>query len=147
LLYLKGESRSHDPRFLEIITRNIRRCFTEAAASVRNVRGRRARIEMSISRDYRAFRLSDAAPVVTDATTALRAMGLTPVLEATNGGLDANYLNEKGIPCVTLGAGQHHPHTTDEYADVDEYLTACALLVRLATTAATPDPKRKAELK
>jgi hypothetical protein len=35
---------------------------------------------------------------------------------------------------VSLGAGQHHAHTVDEYADLREYYTGCRLLAALATT-------------
>jgi tripeptide aminopeptidase len=49
--------------------------------------------------------------------------------------LDANFLNVKGIPTVTLGAGQHNPHTVDEYADLDEYLTCCKLLLQIVEDA------------
>ena len=132
-VYLKGESRSHDPKFLETITENIQACFEKAAASVTNHKGKSGRIEMKVSRDYRAFRLSDTAPVVLRTVAAMKTLKLKPDLAITNGGLDANYLNEKGIPCVTLGAGQHNPHTTDEYADIAEYQKSCRLLLALAT--------------
>jgi acetylornithine deacetylase/succinyl-diaminopimelate desuccinylase-like protein len=34
---------------------------------------------------------------------------------------------------VTLGAGQHKPHTVDEYVEVREYLDACRYVLALAT--------------
>ena len=58
---------------------------------------------------------------------------MKPQLRSANGGLDANYLNAKGLPTVTFGAGQHSPHTVDEYADLREYLGGCRLAVALAT--------------
>jgi tripeptide aminopeptidase len=58
---------------------------------------------------------------------------MKPRLELADGGLDANYLNAKGLPTVTFGAGQHSPHTLDEYVDVKEYLGGCRLAVALAT--------------
>jgi tripeptide aminopeptidase len=67
---------------------------------------------------------------------ALRALGLNCLPEVTNGGLDANFYNVKGIPTVTLGAGQHNPHTVDEYADLPEYLNCCRLLLRIVADAA-----------
>ena len=66
------------------------------------------------------------------AVRAARDLGLEPYTVVANGGLDANYLNAKGVPTVTLGAGQHNPHTVDEYVDVDEYLGGCRLLLELA---------------
>jgi tripeptide aminopeptidase len=52
---------------------------------------------------------------------------------SVDGGLDANYMNQKGIPTITLGAGQHHPHTVNEYVDIKEYITGCELALALAT--------------
>ena len=58
---------------------------------------------------------------------------MKPQLRSADGGLDANYLNARGLPTVTFGAGQHSPHTVDEYADLREYLGGCRLAVALAT--------------
>jgi tripeptide aminopeptidase len=62
-----------------------------------------------------------------------KALGLKPKLTSVDGGLDANYMNQKGIPTITLGAGQHHPHTVNEYVDIKEYITGCELALALAT--------------
>jgi len=51
-----------------------------------------------------------------------------------DGGLDANHLTARGVPTVTLGAGQHSPHTVDEYVVVEEYLDGCRLAVAVATS-------------
>lgn len=133
---IKGESRSHDPAFLEEITETIRRTFAEAAASVVSCTGKSGAVEFICHKDYHAFRISEEEPAVARTAAALSALGLEAVPEVTNGGLDANFYNVKGIPTVTLGAGQHHPHTVEEYADVPEYLTACRLLLRIVADAA-----------
>lgn len=133
LVTIRGESRSHDPDFLEEITATIEQAFRDAAASVRNHSGRCGEITFHCERDYGAFRIPESAPPVERTCAALRALGLQPVLEVTNGGLDANYYNTKGMPTVTLGAGQHNPHTVDEYADVDQYLTCCRLLLEIVS--------------
>lgn len=135
-VYIKGESRSHDPGFLEEITATIERTFAEAAASVVSSTGKTGAIEFVCQKDYHAFRISEEEPAVVRTVAALKALGLEAIPEVTNGGLDANYYNVKGIPVVTLGAGQHNPHTVDEYADVEEYLTACRLLLRIVADAA-----------
>ena len=64
---------------------------------------------------------------------AAKHLGLKPRLLAADGGLDANHLNARGIPTITLGAGQHSPHTVDEWISVGEYLDGCRLALRLAT--------------
>ena len=50
-----------------------------------------------------------------------------------DGGLDANWLNARGLPTITFGAGQHGPHTVDEFVEISEYLDGCRLGLALAT--------------
>ena len=57
---------------------------------------------------------------------------MKPKLVSVDGGLDANYLNRKGIPTITFGAGQHHPHTYEECVDIREYLDGTRLMLALA---------------
>ena len=51
----------------------------------------------------------------------------------TNGGLDANWLNARGIPTVTLGCGQNNIHTVEEWLDLVEFHRARRIALRLAT--------------
>lgn len=132
-VYVKGESRSHDAAFLAEVTATIKQCFEDAARSVTNSRNECGRIEWRCQNDYQSFSIPDEAPVVQRAIEVGKQLGLRPFTYSTDGGLDANYLNLKGIPTVTLGAGQHGAHTIDEYADVDEYLKGCAFGLALAS--------------
>ncbi|MHC4127276.1 MAG: M20/M25/M40 family metallo-hydrolase [Planctomycetota bacterium] len=132
LVRVTGESRSHDPRFLSAITTAYRRAFERAAHSVRDERGRTGRVRFTARRDYAAFRLDPDAPVVAEARSAARALRLRSKLLVVDGGLDANWLNARGLPTVTFGAGQHNAHTVEEYVDVREYLGGCRLAVALA---------------
>ncbi|MHC4993044.1 MAG: M20/M25/M40 family metallo-hydrolase, partial [Planctomycetota bacterium] len=133
LVQITGESRSHDPQFLDTITAAYRSAFERAAGSVRDDRGRAGRVRFKLRRDYEAFRLDSDSPAVLEARSAARAVGLRPKLLVADGGVDANWLNARGVPTVTLGAGQHRAHTVDEYVDVREYLDGCRLAVALAT--------------
>ncbi len=134
-VYLKGECRSHNPAFLARITKTYRTELERAAKSVRNVSGEAGSVIFEANRDYHAFRMPKSSPCVVAASRALKALGHASTYEIANGGLDANRLNEMGIPTVTLGAGQHRPHTVDEYIELDEYYLGCDLLVQLATSA------------
>jgi tripeptide aminopeptidase len=77
--------------------------------------------------------MSESSEPVRLAKSAAESIGLTPKLRIADGGLDANFLNAKGVPTVTLGAGQHNIHTVDEYVDLEEFVTGCQLLVAIAT--------------
>lgn len=132
-VHVTGECRSHDPVFLEKIVEEYREAFARAAESVRNHDDACGQVHFECVSDYQAFSLSKDEPVVQMAVTAARVAGMEPVLKTVNGGLDANYLNAHGIPTVTIGAGQHNPHTLEEYVDIDEFLGGCNLALILAT--------------
>ena len=133
LMVLRGECRSHDAAFLDRITKAYRRSFEAAAASVKNTAGESGSVKFNIARDYHSFEMKSDSPVVRQTQDAVKQLGLEPRLVIANGGLDANWLNRKGIPTVTLGAGQHNAHTLREYADIREYLLGCELGLSLAS--------------
>ncbi len=131
---LTGECRSHSPAFLEQIVRTYNAAFKQAAKSVANDTGKCGTVKFTTISDYRAFRLKKTEPCVQLASKAVEAVGLKPNPLVMNAGLDANNFNEKGLPTVTLGTGSHHFHTVDEYVDIREYLTACDVLLNIATS-------------
>jgi tripeptide aminopeptidase len=128
-----GESRSHDAAFIDEITGVYRAAFSKAAAGVCDHRGRPGRVEFHAERDYDAFHMDEQSAPVEIALASARRLRLRPTTVIANGGLDANYLNAMGVPTVTLGAGQHKPHTVDEYVDVREYVNGCRLLTAIST--------------
>jgi tripeptide aminopeptidase len=132
---VRGECRSHSEVFVRRLTAEYRKAFRRAAIQVRNDRGRRAKLRFQAVRNYYPFRLKETAPVVVDAMAAAKEIGLATRLRVTNGGLDANWLTRHGIPTVTIGAGQNNIHTTEEYVEIADYLTACRFAVALATLA------------
>lgn len=129
-----GECRSHDPVFLTRIVEEHRDAFERAAESVQNESAQQGKVTFTAVQDYLSFLLPRNEKAVEFAVRTVSMLGMKPKLVTINGGLDANCLNEKGIPTVTFGAGQHAPHTLDEYADIDEYLGGCRLALALATT-------------
>ena len=134
-VYIKGESRSHDPIFLEEITNAYKKTFERIAKRNKNHKKKPGKIKFSVDKDYDAFKLAASDPVIKVAKKAVTAIGLKPKLKVVDGGLDANYLNAKGIPTVTLGAGQHNIHTIDEYVDVKEFLQGCRIALNIASAA------------
>ena len=132
-VFVSGESRSHDRAFLERITAAYRDAFEQAARSVTSSDGQCGRVDFQAETDYEAFEMSRDSPPVRLAAERIQAvLGVEAEYLVANGGLDANYLNAKGVPTVTLGAGQHNPHTVDEYVDVQEYLDGCRLVAAIA---------------
>ena len=132
---VRGESRSHDAEFLRSISAAYREAFEESAVSVSNARGETGRVKFHLVHDYPSFRLDDDAAILKLAERAARSLRYRPQRVISDGGLDANQLNGKGVPTVTIGAGQHNAHTLREYADIKEYLGGCRLALTIASMA------------
>jgi tripeptide aminopeptidase len=132
-VHIRGEARSHDPRFVRAITSAYRDAFRAAADQVRNHQGRAAKVKFRTRLDYHPFRLKPDAPVVQRALAASKRAGMTAATRLTNGGLDANWLVRHGIPTITFGAGQRDVHTVEEYVDLADFTKGCRLALALAT--------------
>ena len=133
-VHIRGESRSHDPKFFREITAAYKAAFVNAACEVRDHEGKPGKVKFTSRTDYFPFRIKDDAPVVKRAMEAVRAIGREPSTQVTNGGLDANWMVKHGIPTATFGAGQNDIHTVKEWVDVPEFLEGCRLAVALATS-------------
>jgi tripeptide aminopeptidase len=132
-VHVKGESRSHDAKFVREITAAFKVAFTAAAGKVKDHEGRPGKVTFHSRLDYVPFRIKDDAPVVRRAADAVRAIGREPNLRVTNGGLDANWMVKHGIPTVSFGAGQNEIHTVKEFVDLTEFESGCRLALALAT--------------
>jgi tripeptide aminopeptidase len=129
---IRAEARSHDPKFRMKIVKEIERAFQRATKAVKNVAGRTGRVEFDGRLDYESFKLPADSPCVVAAQAAVEALGGEPLLAIANGGLDANWMNEHGIPTVTLGCGQRMIHTVNEQLDLKAFQLACQIALKLA---------------
>src|SRR4051812_1452086 len=75
-VHVRGESRSHDPKFFKAITAAYKVAFEKAAKKVRNSEGKTGRIKFKVQTDYHPFRIKDTLPVVKRAAEAVKAAGL-----------------------------------------------------------------------
>lgn len=132
---MKAEARSHDPVFRKKILSEIEKAFRRAAKSVKNVQGKSGKVSFEGQLDYESFRLADDEPCLLAAERAVRSCGGSPMRAVTNGGLDANWMSQRGIPTVTMGCGQLNQHTIDEQLSVPDYLLACRVARLLAEQA------------
>jgi tripeptide aminopeptidase len=129
---VRAEARSHDPLFRQRIVREIEKTFRRAAREVKNDRGQAGRVAIRGRLDYESFCLATDEPAVQAARQVIESLGSDADLAIANGGLDANWLNARGIPTVTLGCGQVDQHMVTEALDLDEFHTACRIAIRLA---------------
>jgi tripeptide aminopeptidase len=128
-----GECRSHKPASLRKISGVWKTAFEKAARELKNAKGECGSVEFITASDYRSFRLKKSEPVVRRFLRAAPLAGREADVEIISAGLDANILNEKGIPTITFDAGNFHAHDLNEYVDIPRYLEACKLATVLAT--------------
>lgn len=133
-LQVTGECRSHDPVFLEQIVGRYKEVFERTATAVTNQAGTTATCCFEEQNRYPSFFIEQESPVVRGLAESLQRLQLEPSYKISNGGQDANCLNQlHSIPTVTIGAGAHCLHTVQEYLEVDEYVAACRLLLAHVT--------------
>jgi len=132
-LTVTGECRSHSPASLQKISKVWKNAFEKAARELKNDKGECGSVEFITDSDYRSFKLKTSEPVVKRFLKAAPLANRKAYTQVINAGLDANILNEKGIPTITFDAGNHHAHDLNEYVDISRYLEACFLAVALAT--------------
>lgn len=130
---LRAEARGHDTAFRGRIIKAIEKAFEASVKKVKASDGRNGKVTIAGRLDYEAFRLADDEPCVVAASDAVKAIGLVPRPDISNGGLDANWMAVNGIPTVTLGCGQMDIHTTNETLDLAAYENACRAALLLAT--------------
>jgi len=122
---MDGETRSLDAGKREALTNNICDTIREAAAKFG------AGVEIVTETLYHDYYLGlkDDLPVKL-ACEAAEKLGLTPKLEKTGGGSDANIFNKMGIATAVLGIGMSKVHTTEEYITIDDLCGNAAYLLR-----------------
>lgn len=130
---IRAEARSHNPKFRERIVREIEKAFKNAAREVVSTLKKKGSATFEGRLDYEAFKLAENEPCVAVARDAVEAIDREPELAISNGGLDANWLNLLGVPTVTLGSGQMHPHTVNEALCIPDFEDGCRVALRIAT--------------
>lgn len=132
-VHILGEARSLDTAFAAKIAEAYGVAFKKAQAEVTDADGETADVKFEAKASYPSFSLAEDSPAVTHARKAAESIGLEPYTELSNGGLDANWLVNHGVPTVTFGAGQAEIHTVNEYVDLPEFAQGCRMAVALAT--------------
>ena len=130
---LQAEARSHDSKFQQQIVAAWREAFESAVGSLSNVSGQNATLKFVEDVRYEAFSIPDDSDCVLIAKSASESVGLKPVPQVCDGGLDANWMAVHGFPAVTMGCGQHEIHTVKERLFIPEFLAACKVGLTLAT--------------
>lgn len=126
---LDGETRSLDAGKREAQTSGMCGAIREAATRFG------ADINLVTETLYDDFNLSEESPPVRLAVEAAVNLGLTPKLEKTGGGSDANIFNSMGIATAVLGIGMKKVHTTEEYITLEDLSGNAVYLLEIVKTA------------
>ena len=132
-VHIRAEARSHNPKFRQRIVNQFRNAFQKAARELKNSAGKRGSVEFESSLKYESFKMNLSEPSVEAAKSVMESLGMEPEYRISNGGLDANWMTANGIPTVTMGCGQQGIHTVNEKLNVESFLQACRVALRLAT--------------
>ena len=114
---LDGEFRSRSNDKLTWLEGQFRKVFDETGA-----RYPEATISLDISNTYQAYRIEQHHEAIDTIAKALEPLGLSPVLEGSGGGSDANVFIARGITALPVGIGVRSFHTTWETALIPEVL-------------------------
>ncbi len=114
---LDGEFRSRSNDKLAWLEEQFRKVFDDTAG-----RYSEARIALDIQNTYRAYRVGPEHETVHTICSALGEVGLSPVMDASGGGSDANVFIARGITALPVGIGVRSFHTTWETANIPEVM-------------------------
>jgi tripeptide aminopeptidase len=77
--------------------------------------------------------------IVDLAETAMKQLGIKPLIKPIRGGTDGCRLSYMGLPCPNIFAGGHNFHGKYEYLPVESMQKAVEVIVRIAELTATTD--------
>lgn len=112
----QGEARSRDGKKLQAWLDELK----TRAAEQEKCSG--AQVKVDIDMQFLPFALPDDCRPVELAKKAMERLGREPVVEGSGGGMDANNLNAKGIPCIGVACGYANNHTTRENQSIPDFL-------------------------
>ena len=120
-------ARSHDQAKLDRQLEAMRQAFEEAAHD------HGATVDFAAETIYQTYKIAEDAQPYREAARAIRSLGIEVVPRKTGGGTDGNFFNAKGIPCVAMPTGMVDEHATTEHIAIEDLVTACRVLVAIAT--------------
>ncbi len=126
---IAGECRSHDREKLE------RQVAAMLDAINLNAADDQVDVETTVIDEFHAFDLTGGNLPVDLAVSALKSIGIKPLLTSTGGGSDVNEFNRKGLPSVNLSVGMEKVHTPDEYITLESLSQAERLVLAIVEQA------------
>ena len=124
-----GEFRSRNTETLDLLRMQVMATMREARE-----RYREATIQEELEVLFHMYNLDPNDPVVRMVTRVMGEMRLTPDIQPSGGGTDANAMRLNGIDCVVVGMSTHEMHTVNEYVLIPDLLTTARFCERVLET-------------
>ena len=120
--------RDHDREKFE-----ARKAVMQHAVDTINARIGAGTAELELKDSYYSMKekLSDCMFLIEDAKTAMRQLGIEPIVVPIRGGTDGARLSYEGIPCPNLCTGGENYHGRFEYIPADDMRTIVRLLATM----------------
>ena len=122
---MKAECRSRDAAKLETQAEHMEACLRAACDKYG------ATLEIERIKAYEAFQHAEDTPVVRRVWDAMTKAGVTPDLQQSGGGSDANNMCQNGICATVVGTGMAKVHTTDEQIAVADLEGTASMVLEL----------------
>ena len=121
--------RDHDAKAFD-----ARKAFLSTLASRLNKEFGDGSVQLELHDQYRNMEEAlQAAPFLKEAAlSAIRSVGLQPVVKPIRGGTDGAILSQRGIPCPNLGNGGHLFHSLCEFVCLQEMEQALSIVLQIA---------------
>lgn len=126
IVIIKGEVRSHQQEKVDAYINQLQTILSQLPKKFTG-----AQYELNHYGLFYQFELPQNHPGIEHIKTAMTPLNLTPSFITTNGGSDANILNNRGLPCAVLTAAYLNPHALNETVTLKHLSQSAQLLESL----------------
>ena len=113
-----GEFRSRNTETLDLLRMQVLATLEDARKRYRD-----ATIKEEVEVLFHMYNLDPNDPIVRLAIGVMEGMNLTPNIQPSGGGTDANAMRLHGIECVVVGMSTNEMHTVNEYVVIPDLVT------------------------
>lgn len=124
-----GEFRSRNTEMVDSLRMQLMTTLEQTRQKYRE-----ATIKEELEVLFHMYNLDPNDPVVRLVTRVMGEMKLTPNIEASGGGTDANAMRLNGIDCVVVGMSTNGMHTVNEYVVIPDLMNTALFCERLLET-------------
>ncbi|MDD5067341.1 MAG: M20/M25/M40 family metallo-hydrolase [bacterium] len=122
---MEGEVRSRDRQKTSRYIRDLRKLVSRISAKFK------VRIHFQLTHAYDQYQFREDSFLVRKFSQSCVSIGLKPVFERSNGGSDANILNQNGFQCLNCSVGMSDVHSTGEYIRIKDLVLGLKLFLSL----------------